>query len=337
MNQEIEYAEMLEIPVSTVNVVRKKRRKKTETAQSPSTPSISAFAPAAQTGSATQTEPAPALPLKDTVIAQVNERIGEDAPVAPASTENNTSAEDTQTAQAEGAVRFDPVPERIDTVRLYTADEMRDFERNGLRNQEQAESKEKENGHTVYALNKEKYPPKAVRIALGIEFAAACVLCGAIFFTNVFMPGSAINTFFRGITGAEKTETTNSRVYSDFELSSIVSDFSDVTLTLSETGVLSFTDECCIYPAADGKVEDITQTEDGAYVMKIRYSDTFTGVFYGLDQVFYEVGDTVKSNVPVAFSKGETEVQVTMYSNGELLNCFRLTEENCLAWVNEEE
>ena len=30
MNQEIEYAEMLEIPVSTVNVVRKKRRKKQE-------------------------------------------------------------------------------------------------------------------------------------------------------------------------------------------------------------------------------------------------------------------------------------------------------------------
>ena len=50
MNEEIEYAEMLEIPVSTVNVVRKSRKRKKHEA---------AFSPA-------QTEE-PAL--KDTVIA----------------------------------------------------------------------------------------------------------------------------------------------------------------------------------------------------------------------------------------------------------------------------
>jgi len=187
----------------------------------------------------------------------------------------------------------------------------------------------------VYALNRDN-TPKAVRIALGVEFIAACVLCGSIFFTNVFMPGSAINTFFRGITETKATTNANNRVYSDFELSSIVSDFSDVTLTLSDAGVLSFTDECCVYPAADGTVAEITKAADGQYTMKIRYSNTFSGVFHGLDQVFYQVGDKVKSNVPVAYSDGESEVQVTMYSSGELLNCFRLTEENCLAWISEE-
>jgi hypothetical protein len=79
-----------------------------------------------------------------------------------------------------------------------------------------------------------------------------------------------------------------------------------------------------------------TKTEDGLYTVKISHSDTFTGVIHGLDQVYYTVGDEVKSNVPVGFSKGEQEVQVTMYSQGELLNCFTLTEENCLAWVSEE-
>ena len=33
MNEEIEYAEMLEIPVSTVNVVRKRRSRKRKTVQ----------------------------------------------------------------------------------------------------------------------------------------------------------------------------------------------------------------------------------------------------------------------------------------------------------------
>ena len=55
----------------------------------------------------------------------------------------------------------------------------------------------------------------------------------------------------------------------------------------------------------------------------------------GLKTVFYEVGDSVKANVPVAYIGGETPVQVTMYSSGELLNCFTLTEENCLAWLEQ--
>jgi len=48
------------------------------------------------------------------------------------------------------------------------------------------------------------------------------------------------------------------------------------------------------------------------------------------------VGDKVKANVPVGYTDGEAQVQVTMYSNGELLNCFQVTEENCLAWITQE-
>ena len=325
MNQEIEYAEMLEIPVSTVNVVRKKRRKKQENSANaapqaaPQTaPVIAAATPAPLVQ---QAEPdSPNQPLKDTVIAQINERVEEvkENPPAPTNEQSFASAEDIQT---EGALRLDPV---------------RDFRRNNFNEGETETQGESAKVHTKYALNKENHQPKAVRIALGIEFAAACVLCGAIFATNVFMPNSAINTFFRGVTNGGQTETVINRVYSDFELAPIVSDFSNVTLSLSQAGVLSFTDECCVYPAADGEVAEITKNADGGYTMKIQYSNTFTGVFNGVDQVFYEVGDKVKSNVPVAFSDGETEVQVTMYSSGKLLNCFRLTEENCIAWIDEE-
>jgi hypothetical protein len=67
------------------------------------------------------------------------------------------------------------------------------------------------------------------------------------------------------------------------------------------------------------------------------YSDSFTGVFNGLDTVYYAVGDEVKTNVPIGYTAGENEVQVTMYSNGRLLNCFQLTDENCLAWISDNE
>ena len=129
---------------------------------------------------------------------------------------------------------------------------------------------------------------------------------------------------------------TDPRTYADFTLTPVVSELSNAELTLSDAGVLSFTDECCVYPAADGKISEVTRAEDGLYTVKITHSNTFTGVVQGLDYVYYAVGDEVKSNVPVGFSKGENEVQVTMYSNGELLNCYQLTDETCLAWVTED-
>ncbi len=284
MNEEIEYAEMLEIPVSTVNVVRKQRkRKKNEEGN-----------------------------LKDTVIASVNDRMS--VPL------EEPIKEELPLRQEEGGLEFDPVPERIDTVRLYDT---------GAGDTLRARD---------YALNEggRVETNRRTRVALGVEFGVACALCCGIFLTNVFMPNSAINTFFRALsTPVEQTATV--RPYTDFTLSPVVSTLSDAKLTLSPTGILTFTDECCVYPAADGKVSEVVQDAEGLYTVKINHSDSFTGEIAGLNYAYYAAGDEVKSNVPVGYSKGETEVRVTMYSGGQLLNCFSLTEENCLAWISDAE
>lgn len=317
MNEEIEYAEMLEIPVSTVNVVRKKRARKRKNER------------------AREHAETPPSDLKESVIAQVNDKLLDD-PV-----ENEITADAAlfaESANSTGNIDFSDIPERIDTVRLYSARE-KAFRREDIRLD--AEDYTFENGDLAneggrYASKRETKAEKRVRFVLGAEFAAACALCGAIFLTNVFMPNSAINTFFRALDGSTQTTNTDNRTYADFTLSSVVSELSDAELTLSPTGILSFTDECCVYPAADGKVSAVTQNADGTYTLKIAHSDTFTGVINGLDQVYYQEGDTVKANIPVGYSTGEAEVQVTMYSDGALLNCFELTEENCLAWVVQE-
>ena len=315
MNEEIEYAEMLEIPVSTVNVVRKKRGRKRK-AQSP----------------ASQPD------LKESVIAQVNDKLLENEPqVEHVSAEAELFAE---SANSAGDVHFGDVPERIDTVRLYSASDKPFAGLDDLEGVDERYALDDLEEGGRYALNEEPRletrAERRVRIALGAEFAVACALCGAIFLTNVFMPNSAINTFFRTLGENTAIAETDTRVYSDFTLTPVVSELSDTQLTLSETGVLSFTDECCVYPAADGKVSAVTLEEDGTYTLKISHSDSFTGVFNGLETVYYAVGDEVKANIPVAFAGGEAEVQVTMYSDGVLLNCFELTEENCLAWVTQE-
>lgn len=321
MNEEIEYAEMLEIPVSTVNIVRKNNRRKkgkTHEEHTENTPSMDAEAPS--------------TPLKESVIAQVNDRLNE-ADETPTSGEE-LSPETVENAATEGRLNLDSIPERIDTVRLYSTEETEGW-RGSLYPQDYTLNNENEEGR--YALNNKKLKNRTAKIALNVEFIAACALCGGIFLTNVLMPNSAINTFFRSMSSTSAAAQTDTRHYTDFTLSPVVSELSETELSLSPTGILTFTDDCCVYPAANGTVESVQQNADGSYTVKIAHSDTFTGVFSGLDAVYYGEGDTVLSNIPLGYSDGEGEVQVTMYSGGILLNCFQLTEENCLAWLESKE
>ena len=350
MNEEIEYAEMLEIPVSTVNVVHKKptrKRKTADTSANPLQPNAKAAlqsAQATQGTQSTQTTPTAtaAQSLKDSVIAQVNDKLSTtEQPNANTSTAQEITAEAAlfaESANSEGRVDFSEIPERIDTVRLYSAQEhalkKRDLyltaEDYALQGETDADT---ENEPTMYGMKQLSRAEKRTRIVLTAEFAAACALCGAIFLTNVFMPNSAINTFFRAMGQEKETVETDARTYADFTLSPIVSELSDAEMTVSPAGILTFTDECCVYPAADGTVTEVKQNADGTYTVKISHSDSFSGVINGLNVVYYEAGENVKSNLPLGFTDGETEVQLTMYSGGELLNCYQLTEENCLAWT----
>ena len=98
MNEEIEYAEMLEIPVSTVNVVRKKRIKKK---------------PQEQRQTVEEAD------LKRSVIEQVN------AETAQLNVDGELFAE---SVNSEGSLHIDGVPERIDMIRLYSEEDKRFFE-----------------------------------------------------------------------------------------------------------------------------------------------------------------------------------------------------------------
>lgn len=316
MNEEIEYAEMLEVPVSTVNVVQKKRRRKKREA-----------------------ELSESAPLKEDLIAQINQRMRENTePTEEPSTAPQISADAnlfTEAANSEGRLDFDSL-DRIDTVRLYSTPKKRRFWQKFRLSPEEFSLEETENEGGVYALNEETPISRGARITLAAEFALACAFCGAIFLTNVFMPNSAINTFFRALNEPAPSASADTRSYADFTLSPVVSELSDADLTLSSTGILSFTDACCVYPSADGKITEIAQTGEGGYSVKIQYSDSFTGIINGLSEVYYSVGDKALANIPIGYSSGEGEVQVTMYSDGALLNCFELTEENCLAWLEAE-
>ena len=247
MNQELDYAEMLEIPVNTVNVVKKK----------------SIFKRAAKPA---QKEPLVQEDLKDLVVDSVNERVG-----AYVYAEDLTEA---------------PKPEKK---------------------------------HKRAAINFKK---DAGSIVLATEIVAACALAVTIFLTNIFMPNSALNTFIGSFSKSSQAEPT----YNEMTLSPVVSDFSDAKVSVSDSGVLSFTAKGSVYPICDGKVSSVAKTDD-TYMVQIAHTSTFSSVITGLTDVYYEKGASVYSNLPFAYSDGGQEVKVSMYDGDTLLNCYSLSGE----------
>lgn len=239
MNEELDYAEMLEIPVETVTVKRKDKKKRREP------------------------------DLREQLVEQVNDRMEADDPAY---------AESTPIAREAAAPRSG-------------------------------------RAHKI----------------LVAEFAAACALVATIFFTNIFMTDSAINTFVRGLFQGE-TETVDTREYADFTLSPVVNEYTDVEIAVSDTGVMSFTAKCSVYAPCDGEVSSVSGDAESGYAVEIRHSDSFSTILSGLDSVYCAEGEAVKANLPLGYSDGEGEVRVMFYSDGTLLNCYTVDGENGLAW-----
>lgn len=289
MNEEIEYAQMLEIPVSTINLVKKKKRVKKSKSD-----------------------------LKDDLIARVNERMQYVSPETAAQATEPLMQEQAP-AQTEQAATL--ASENMQKPPVFVLPE-----------------DDAPRGDETFTIALENEPKTAKKRpfkltgehVLTAEFAAACVLCGGIFLTNVFMPNSAINTFFRSFSGGQSAAVEKN--YYEFDMQSVLGEITQGEIELSPTGVLTVKAKGCIYPALDGNVTSVTEVDGGAWEMRVGYTDEFYGVISGLDEVYYQAGDKVRSNIPVGYSDGDGAITVSLYSGGALLNCFTLDENGCPVW-----
>lgn len=152
------------------------------------------------------------------------------------------------------------------------------------------------------------------------EAVAACLIAGGIFLTNVFLPNSAINTLIGGLSAVKENEA----AYNEFKLSSVVSELSDAEVSVTDNGVICFTDRASVYPVCEGKVSSVKE-ENGLYTVQIDHTSTFKSVVTGLTTVYAAEGAKVQSNIPFAYSSGENEVRVSMYDGETLLNCYTLS------------
>ena len=151
------------------------------------------------------------------------------------------------------------------------------------------------------------------------EASAACLIAAGIFVTNILVPNTVINAFMGNLTAIKEKEAS----YKDFTLTSVVSELSDAEVAVSSDGVIHFTDKTSVYPVCGGEVTSVVR-ENGLYTVKIAHTSEFTSVFTGLDTVYVNKGDSVRSNIPFAYSEGNNEVRVCMYEGDVLLNDYTL-------------
>ena len=253
MSESIDYAEMLEIPVNTLNVVKKKGRKKKDD------------------------------DLKSRAVREVNERMEEEARRADANALANGAG------TGENGAASPEAEERVagsEDVTDYVSD---------------AEEKPKK-----------KFFDSRVLIA---EFAAVCALVALILLTNIFMPNSAINTFFAGLTGTEEAVYEDDRSYAELTLGAVAPD-----------GI-----ECSVYAPYGGTVQSVAET-DGIYTIEIEHTTSFTSVITGLSAAYWAAGDTVYATIPVGYSDGSAAVSVRLYDAGSLISSYSVNEENEIGW-----
>lgn len=196
-----------------------------------------------------------------------------------------------------------------------------------------------ETGDPAYAESKSiereyvERPKKAssARKILIAELVAVVALCATIFITNLLLPNSAINTAVRGLFRGNAAEATDTRTYSDFTLSPIVSGEADAEVTVSESGMLSFTANTVVYVPAEGTLESKTGSASTGYTVRIRHSDSFSTIISGLDDVGHEVGSIVRPGVPFGYTDGEGAVNVIFYDGEDVIQNVAISEGN-LAW-----
>lgn len=152
------------------------------------------------------------------------------------------------------------------------------------------------------------------------EAAVACLIAAGIFLTNVFVPNTAINTFMGSLTAVKQKEAD----YNEFTLTSVVSDLSEAEVAVTDEGVIHFTQKASVYPVCDGEIASVTQ-DNGLYTVKIAHTSKFCSVITGLDTVYAAQGESVKANLPLGYSGGESEVRVSMYDGETMLNCYTLS------------
>ena len=153
--------------------------------------------------------------------------------------------------------------------------------------------------------------------AITVQLIIIGVLLATIFITNSVYPNSALNVFMRSVFGVESASTIDQREYLEFSPV-----FDNENITFAE-GVLTVSGKGSVYSCVDGKVDSITQDQDGTYTVQVFHSTNFYSVISGLDMVYLNVGEKVYRTIPLGYDKDSVKV-CFLGGNGGVISDFQV-------------
>ena len=302
MNEKLQYASMLEIPVNTCNITykptRKKRRRKRDV----------------------QPELVKEELLKKVNMAQEDEELNDPTNVANSTEKDNYLS-------AIGVVG-EGVDEFGTESQVAIAECGAQLSQSDLPNQLDEQLPQSDYIEDLYqptsTIRKAKVQKKdkkgRLRISvLGVQLAIIGVLIATIFITNALYTDSGVNVFLRGIFGTESSQVDN-RVYTDF--TPVINGDFDQDYQLQE-GVVTFSGTGSIYPSEKGTVTNVTVDENGKFTVEITHNKNFISVFSGLDYAYSSTGDKVYGTMPVGYVI-ERASMCFLGGDGELISNYQV-------------
>ena len=295
MNEKLQYASMLEMPVNTVSVTykpaKKKRRKlfagKVDSEQVKRQLMDKVNAEQSSSSEGQEIACLENLPTSQTLAQEVEER---------------------QYAEQAGI-------NECELVETEQACEVEDFE-------------------TFEPTAVVKSKPKAVKLprlkisVIGVQFIIIGVLMATIFLTSALNANSGVNVFLRGVFGVEQGVSVDNRTYLDFE--PVLN--ADGREWIVDNGVMTFSGEGSVYAPCNGEVVACEEVENGKFSMTVKHSEKFSSVLTGLDYVYASIGDKVRGNIPVGYSFGEGATMCFTGLDGSIIAGYQIVD-NSVVWA----
>ncbi len=198
-------------------------------------------------------------------------------------------------------------------------------------NQEQEFAQENyEQAQAISALPEENKKPRKFKLSvIAVQIFIIGALIATILYTNATNPNSGINAFFKEVfTTTEQVETVDKRLHSEF---APVIAYGEDEFVLQD-GVMTLNSAGSIYSPCDGVITSVAVDGNGRYSIEIEHSTNFKSRLTGLDFIYAEQGDSVFSNIPVGYMKGEGATVCFTGADGSIISDYQIVD-NSVVWA----
>ncbi len=181
---------------------------------------------------------------------------------------------------------------------------------------------------TVYsAERKKKFRPRIS--VIGVQLMVIGFLVATIFLTNALYVDSGINVFLRNVFGVKEVTAVDAREFDEFAPVVAMGDNSGVTVA---DGVITYSGEGSVYAPCDGVVTGKIFDDAGKFTLEITHSTNFKTVLSGVDIAYVELDDKVYGNIPVGYLNADGATMCFTHGDGTVISNYQIVD-GAVVWA----